>query len=137
VKWNTGLPWQKQHSTRRRNFHQQIGLKFKKESSEMLHLECRCVRCWDLDTSESRSEIPGKFWNVVLEKDGEGQSDQLCEKWISVTQSKGREEYHTYNKLKEDCLDWSNLAQELSCKTQYWRKYKRKDRSDGTTRKKT
>jgi len=23
-----------------------------------------------LDTSESKSEIPGKFWNVVLVKDG-------------------------------------------------------------------
>jgi hypothetical protein len=33
-----------------------------------------------LDTSESRSEIPGKFPNVVLETDGEDQSDRPCEK---------------------------------------------------------
>jgi len=29
------------------------------------------VWCWDLDTSESRQEMPGKFWNGTLEKDGE------------------------------------------------------------------
>ena len=32
-----------------------------------------------------RSEIHGKFWNVVLEKDGENQLDRSCEKWRSVT----------------------------------------------------
>ena len=37
----------------------------------MLHLEHGFVWCWNLDASSSRSEIPGKFWNVVLEKDGE------------------------------------------------------------------
>jgi hypothetical protein len=42
------------------------------------------------DTSESRSETLGKFWNVVLDEDGEEQSDRLCEKWRSVTQSQGR-----------------------------------------------
>jgi hypothetical protein len=36
VKLNLGLPWQKQHSTGRRLFHQQIGLKFKEETSKML-----------------------------------------------------------------------------------------------------
>jgi hypothetical protein len=29
-------------------------------------------------------EIAGKFWNMVLEKDGENQIDQSCEKW-SIT----------------------------------------------------
>ena len=33
----------------------------------------------------SRSETPGKFSNVVLEKDGEDQLDRSCEKWRSVT----------------------------------------------------
>jgi hypothetical protein len=55
----------------------QIGLKFKEENSEVLHLEHWVVCCWNMDTSESRLEISGKFWNVVLEKDGE---DQLV-KW--------------------------------------------------------
>jgi hypothetical protein len=39
VKLNLGLPWQKQHSKRRRLFHQQIGFKFKEETSKVLHLE--------------------------------------------------------------------------------------------------
>ena len=38
-----------------------------------------------LDAPGNRSETPGKFWNVVLEKDGEDQLDQSCEKWRSVT----------------------------------------------------
>ena len=33
-----------------------------------------------LDTSESRSEIAGEFWHAVLEKAGEDQLDQSCEK---------------------------------------------------------
>jgi hypothetical protein len=33
-----------------------------------------------MDASGSRSEIPGKFRNVVLEKDGEDQLDRSCEK---------------------------------------------------------
>ena len=33
-----------------------------------------------MDTSESRSEIPGEFSNVVLEKDEEHQLSRSCEK---------------------------------------------------------
>jgi hypothetical protein len=54
-----------------------------------------------LDTSESRPEIPGKFSNVVLEKDGEDQLDRSCDKWKSITYSQGGEEYPAYNKKKE------------------------------------
>jgi hypothetical protein len=43
VKLNPGLPWQKLHSTSRRNFYQQIGPKFEEETSEMPHLECGFV----------------------------------------------------------------------------------------------
>jgi hypothetical protein len=64
---------------------QQIGLKFEKETSEMLHLEHGFVWWWTLDASGSRSETPGKFWNVVLKKDGEDELDRSCEKWRSVT----------------------------------------------------
>ena len=42
------------------------------------------VWCWNLDASGSRSETPGKFWNVVLEEDGKGQLDWSCEKWRSI-----------------------------------------------------
>jgi len=34
----------------------------------------------NLDASGSRSEIPGKFRNVVLEEDGEDQLDRSCDK---------------------------------------------------------
>jgi len=67
------------------SIYQQIGLKFEEEPSEMLRLEHGSVRCWNLDTSGNRSDTPGKFWNVVLEKDGEDQLDRSCEKWRSVT----------------------------------------------------
>jgi len=33
----------------------------------------------------SRSETSRRFWNVVLEKDGEDQLDRSCEEWRSVT----------------------------------------------------
>ena len=46
-----------------------------------------------MDTLE-RSEIPGKFWNVVLGKDGEDQVGWSCEKWRSVTKNQG-DEYST------------------------------------------
>ena len=44
----------------------------------MLHLEHGFIWWWNLDASGSRSEIPGKFWNVVLEKDEKGQLDWSC-----------------------------------------------------------
>ena len=61
-------------------FHQQIGLKLKEETCEVLHLEHGTLWRCNLDTSESRSETPGKFLNVVLEKDGEDRLDTQCEK---------------------------------------------------------
>jgi len=39
-----------------------LDFKFKEETSEVLHLEYSFVWCWNLDTSNSRPEIPGKFW---------------------------------------------------------------------------
>jgi hypothetical protein len=58
------------------SLHQQIRLA-KEESSELLQLEHSFVWCGNLDSSEARSEIPGKFWNVVLEKNGEDKLDGL------------------------------------------------------------
>ena len=46
---------------RRCSFHLQIGLKFKEETSKVLHLEHNFVWCSNLDTSESKPETPGKF----------------------------------------------------------------------------
>ena len=45
MKLNPGLPWQKQHQQEEDSFHQQIGLKFKEETSKMLHLEHSFVWC--------------------------------------------------------------------------------------------
>jgi hypothetical protein len=39
------------------------------------------VTFYGAEISGSRSETPGKFWNVVLEKDGEDQLDRSCEDW--------------------------------------------------------
>jgi len=60
-------------------------------------MELKC----NLVTSESRSEVSGKFSNVVLERVSEDQLDRSCEKWRSITYSQGGEEYPTYNKQKE------------------------------------
>jgi len=57
------------------------GSKFRKATSEVLHLEHSFISYWNLDTSGNRSFLPEKFWNVVLEKDGEDQLDRSCEKW--------------------------------------------------------
>jgi hypothetical protein len=62
-----------------RFFRQQIGLKFKEATSEVLHLEQSFVWCLHLGTSEDRSGIPRKFLNVVLEKYEEDQLDRSCE----------------------------------------------------------
>jgi len=54
------------------SFHQETGLQFKKVRCEVHIWSIAFVWCWNVDTSQSRSEIPGKFWNVLLKKDGEG-----------------------------------------------------------------
>jgi hypothetical protein len=60
-----------------------------------------CCPVTRLDTSESRSRIPGKLWNiVVLGKDG-NQLDRSCEQLRSVTKSQEGQEYVTNNKKKE------------------------------------
>jgi hypothetical protein len=45
VKLNPGLPWQKLHSTTRRNFLQANWISFEEETSEVLHLERGFVWC--------------------------------------------------------------------------------------------
>jgi len=48
-----------------------------------------------------RSEIPGNFLNVVLEKDEGDVLDQSSEKWRSNAKSPGEEVYPTNNKKKK------------------------------------
>jgi len=54
------------------------------------------VCCWKLYTSKSRSEIPGKFWNVVLEKDWEDQFDRSCGSRVK----EGRDVWQTLKRRK-------------------------------------
>jgi len=75
----------------------------------MLHLEHSFDCGQNVDTLESRSEIPGKFYNVVLKKEGV-QLDQSYEKQRSITHSQERQEYPTYNNKKEGYLFWSQPA---------------------------
>jgi hypothetical protein len=58
---------------KKKTLHQQTVLKFEEETSEMLCSEHSFVWCRNVDTSGSRSEIPGKFFKVVLQKDCEDQ----------------------------------------------------------------
>ena len=67
------ITMEKQYSTIWRLFQQQTELKFREETTQMLHWGHSYVWRWTLVTSGRRSEIPSKIWKVVLEKDGEDQ----------------------------------------------------------------
>jgi hypothetical protein len=67
----------------------------------VLHLAHSFVWCWNVDISGRRSEISGKFWTVVLEKDADDQLDRSREKWRRVTESQDGEEYPAYNTQNE------------------------------------
>jgi hypothetical protein len=82
-------------------FTRKFDFNLRKKTGKVLHLEYTFLWNWNLDTSERRSEIPGKFWNVVLGEDGDGKFDRSCEKWRSITQNQVLEKYPTYNKKKE------------------------------------
>ena len=60
---------------------------------------------------ESRSEIPGKFLNVVLEEDEDDQIDRSCEKW-SITKSEEGEEY---TKIKRRKTNWTGHILRWNC----------------------
>jgi hypothetical protein len=59
-----------------------------------------------LGTSGSRSEIPGKFQNVVLEKDGEYQLDQSFEKRGSIAESEGGG-MNIMHTIKRKMVNWT------------------------------
>jgi len=64
-----------------------MDFQIKEGTSAMLHLGRSFLWCWNLDSdsSESRSEIHGRFWNVMLEKDEEDELDRSCEQLRSIT----------------------------------------------------
>ena len=66
----------------------------------MLYVEHNSVWCWYLDTSESKSEIPGKFWRRMLEREVDDQLDGSYEKW-NTTKCQEEKEHTKYNKTKE------------------------------------
>ena len=61
-----------------------LDLELRKKLVKCYILEHSFIWCWNLDPSGSRSETPGKFWNMVLEEDGKDQLDWSCEKWRSI-----------------------------------------------------
>jgi hypothetical protein len=75
----------------------------------MLLLEQLCMAL-NLNTSEIRSEIcvAGKFLNFILEKDGEDQLDQFCEKLLHRVTG----ERNILNKIKrrKAKLEWSRVV---------------------------
>ena len=66
----------------------------------MLHLENSFLWCWKLDNSGSGSEMPVKFLNVVLEKDGEEHLVLSFEKWRSNVLLLLKESYEAYSESK-------------------------------------
>ena len=70
------------------DFLQRNCIYFLNKPLKMLHVEHSFIWCWHFDASGSRSGTPGKFWNVVLEKDGEDQLDRSCEKWRSIKEQR-------------------------------------------------
>jgi hypothetical protein len=60
-KLRPGLPWKSSIQQEDDSLHQQIRFRAKEEISEVLHLEHSFVWCGNLDSSETRSEVPGKF----------------------------------------------------------------------------
>jgi hypothetical protein len=94
------------------DFQQQTGFEFKEETSEVLHFEHSIVWRWNLCVSE-KSEIPGKFWNLVVEKGTEDELDRSCEKRGSIKQNQGGEEYHTYNKRRK--TNWIGHSLRRNC----------------------
>ena len=81
-------------------FDQQIVLKFKEETSKVPYFEPSFIWCCNLNTSEGRPEILGKFRSAMLGKDGEDQLDRSCENEVSQ-KSQGGEKYPTNSKKKE------------------------------------
>jgi hypothetical protein len=64
------------------SFHQQIGLKFKEETSEVLHLDHSIVWCCNLDTSEGYQKCLQSFEMWCWRRMENISWNRLCEKWV-------------------------------------------------------
>ena len=131
TKLNPGLSWQKRHSTRKWFFTPENWIKFKAEINGVLHLVHSFEQYWKFDTSERRSEIPGQFLNVVLEKDGEDQLDRSCEEW-----NRDKEQRNIVYKIKRRKANWIGHILCGNCLLQHITERKIEGRSNGKTGKK-
>jgi hypothetical protein len=73
VKLNRGLTWQKQHLTETKLF--PLNLNLRKKQLNFYIWSMVSYGAETCNTSGSRSEIPGKLRNVMLEKNGEDRLD--------------------------------------------------------------
>jgi hypothetical protein len=82
----------------------------------MLLLEQFCM-AMNLDNSEIRSEIPGKFLNVILEKGGENQLGRSCEKLLHRVKG----ERNILQKIKRGKAElyWSHVVSGVPSETRY------------------
>jgi len=76
-------------------------------------MEHSFIWCWNLDASGSRSEAPGKFWNVVLEEDGKDQLDWSCEKWRSIFRVK--EQRNILHEIRKRKANWIGHILRRNC----------------------
>ena len=81
----------------------------------MLHLEHSFIWCRNLDASGSRSETPGKFLNVVLEKDGEDQLDWSCGKWKSTLLLRVKEQRNILHEISKRKSNWIGHSWRRNC----------------------
>ena len=78
----------------------------------MPYLEHSFVWCCNLNTSEGRTEILGKFRGAMLGKDGEDQLGRSCENEV-LQNSQGGEKYPTNSKKKGRLTGLDISTQEL------------------------
>jgi hypothetical protein len=72
--------------------------------STLCHIKVNLGTCTCLFLAITRTQSPGKYWNVVLEKGGEDQLDRECEKWRSVTVKEQRNILHEISKRKANWI---------------------------------
>jgi hypothetical protein len=87
-----------------------LDLTFQEETIEVLNLGHNTLSCWNLDTSESKSEIPGKFWNVLGRMDKISWTDHVRNEEVVLHRVKEERNILNTVKKKEGWLDWSHIA---------------------------
>ena len=94
------------------SFYQEIGLKFKEATNKCLIWNKILYGAWTW-TPESRSEIPGKFLNVVREKNGEDQLDYRA--WNEDLLQRVKEEKSIQSTIQRRKAKWTGHILRRSC----------------------